>query len=168
MRTELRHQFTDMETKYKSVNETKAQICDFLISRRVPEQACPQDWIGNEDSCYFISTFARYYNAAKEYCDKSESNLFEISSKEEMNFINKALREQGSSYWIGKCKPGNVASHVLYQINVGKSQCSECPSLSWSRRCSAQHRFICERSAPLCLDIPEKIQDLCQQPEEPT
>ncbi|XP_072891046.1 uncharacterized protein [Hemitrygon akajei] len=35
MHSDLRHQFTEMETKYRSVNETKAQICEFLTSRRV-------------------------------------------------------------------------------------------------------------------------------------
>ncbi|XP_059816258.1 uncharacterized protein LOC132387959 isoform X2 [Hypanus sabinus] len=32
--SDLRHQFTEMETKYRSVNETKAQICELLTSRR--------------------------------------------------------------------------------------------------------------------------------------
>ncbi|XP_059814519.1 uncharacterized protein LOC132386259, partial [Hypanus sabinus] len=34
MLSDLRHQFTEMETKYRSVNETKAQICEFLTGRR--------------------------------------------------------------------------------------------------------------------------------------
>ncbi|XP_072892873.1 uncharacterized protein [Hemitrygon akajei] len=34
MHSDLRHQFTEMETKYRSVSETKAQICDFWTSRR--------------------------------------------------------------------------------------------------------------------------------------
>ncbi|XP_072894396.1 uncharacterized protein [Hemitrygon akajei] len=32
--SDLRHQFTEMETKYRSVNETKAQICELLTSRK--------------------------------------------------------------------------------------------------------------------------------------
>ncbi|XP_072132737.1 uncharacterized protein [Mobula birostris] len=38
MHTELRHQFTEMETKFRSVNETKAQICELLTSRRETSQ----------------------------------------------------------------------------------------------------------------------------------
>ncbi|XP_072891669.1 uncharacterized protein [Hemitrygon akajei] len=33
LHSDLRHQFTEMETKYRSVNETKAQICELLTSR---------------------------------------------------------------------------------------------------------------------------------------
>ncbi|XP_072890927.1 uncharacterized protein [Hemitrygon akajei] len=51
--SQIRHQFTEMETKYRSVNETKAQICELLTSRR--EQACSQGWVRNQDRCYFIS-----------------------------------------------------------------------------------------------------------------
>ncbi|XP_072894756.1 uncharacterized protein [Hemitrygon akajei] len=47
--SDLRHQFTEMETKYRSVNETKAQICEFLTSRR--EQACSEDWIRKKGRC---------------------------------------------------------------------------------------------------------------------
>ncbi|XP_072890939.1 uncharacterized protein [Hemitrygon akajei] len=32
--SQIRHKFTEMETKYRSVNETKAQICELLTSRR--------------------------------------------------------------------------------------------------------------------------------------
>ncbi|XP_072891637.1 uncharacterized protein [Hemitrygon akajei] len=34
LHNDLRHQFTEVETKYRSVNETKAQICELLTSRR--------------------------------------------------------------------------------------------------------------------------------------
>ncbi|XP_059816683.1 uncharacterized protein LOC132388361 [Hypanus sabinus] len=33
--SQVSHKFTEMETKYRSVNETKAQICELLTSRRV-------------------------------------------------------------------------------------------------------------------------------------
>ncbi|XP_072891102.1 uncharacterized protein [Hemitrygon akajei] len=51
MHSDLRHQLTEMETKYRSVNETKAQICELLTSRR--EQTCSQDWIRNEGPVLF-------------------------------------------------------------------------------------------------------------------
>ncbi|XP_059816963.1 uncharacterized protein LOC132388607 [Hypanus sabinus] len=34
MQCDLRHQCAEMEAKYRSVNETKAQFCEFLTSRR--------------------------------------------------------------------------------------------------------------------------------------
>ncbi|XP_059814700.1 oxidized low-density lipoprotein receptor 1-like [Hypanus sabinus] len=70
-----------METKYRSVNETKAQICELLTSRR--EQTFSQEWIRNEEGCYFISTFKYYYKEAKEYCLNTDSKLLEINSAEE-------------------------------------------------------------------------------------
>ncbi|XP_072891676.1 uncharacterized protein [Hemitrygon akajei] len=159
---ELRHQFTEMDTKYRSLNETKAQICELLTSRR--EQAFSQDWIRNEDSSYFISTLHISYDEAKQYCLNSDSNLLEINSAEEENFVDKAVRDQGSSYWIGKCKDGNVVSYVVYWMNAGDFNCGVCTWQSRGKPCSQVLKlFICEKSAPLCPDISEKIQDLCQQ-----
>ncbi|XP_072890911.1 uncharacterized protein [Hemitrygon akajei] len=104
MHSDLRHQFTKMETKYRSVNETKAQICELLTSRR--EQPFSQEWIRNEDGCYFISTFNYSYNEAKQYCLNTDSKLLEINSAQEQIFFSKTIRDQGISYWIGKCKDG--------------------------------------------------------------
>ncbi|XP_072891091.1 uncharacterized protein [Hemitrygon akajei] len=166
MHSDLRHQFTEMETKYRSVNETKAQICELLTSRR--EQTCSQDWIKNKGLCYFISTFESSYEGAKQLCSISDSKLLEINSNEEENFVNNRIRDHDSSYWIGTCKAGKVASNVVYKVKSGKFECGECKS-SWLVSCKDdQHRFICEKPAPLCPDIPEKIRDLCQKPVEPT
>ncbi|XP_072132044.1 uncharacterized protein [Mobula birostris] len=52
MHTDLRHRFTELETKFRSVNETKGQICELLTSRREFCQKCSPrparlilDWI---------------------------------------------------------------------------------------------------------------------------
>ncbi|XP_072892876.1 uncharacterized protein [Hemitrygon akajei] len=164
--SDLRHQFTEMETKYRSVNETKAQICELLTSRR--EQACSKDWIRNEDLCYFISTFTIPYGEAKELCSHLHSKLLEINSTEEEKFVTKAVEDQDSAFWVGKCKVGEAASNVVYKVNAGKFECSECKSGLLGSCKNDQHRFICEKPAPLCPDIPEKIPDLCQKPVEPT
>ncbi|XP_059818405.1 C-type lectin domain family 2 member F-like [Hypanus sabinus] len=156
-----------METKYRSVNETKARICELLTSRR--DKAFSQDWISNKGSCYFISTFLISYDEAKQYCSNSDSNLLQINSAEELNFVAKAVSDHGSSYWIGKCKDGNVASYVVSWMAAGDFSCGVCTWHSRRKPCSQiLKRFICERSAPLCPDISEKIQDLCQQQVGPT
>ncbi|XP_072891088.1 uncharacterized protein [Hemitrygon akajei] len=163
--TELRQQFTKMKQKYKSAKETKGQICELLTSRR--EQTCSQDWIKNKGLCYFISTFESSYEGAKQLCSISDSKLLEINSNEEENFVNNRVRGQDSSYWIGTCKAGKVASNVVYKVKSGKFECGECKSI-WLGSCKDdQHRFICEKPAPLCPDIPEKIRDLGQKPVEP-
>ncbi|XP_072891059.1 C-type lectin domain family 7 member A-like [Hemitrygon akajei] len=104
MHSDLRHQFTEMETKYRSVNKTKAQICELLTSRR--EQPCCQDWIRNEDKCYFISTSEKSYEDAKQYCSNSDSKLLEINSTEEENFVKNTIIDKRRLYWIGKCEAG--------------------------------------------------------------
>ncbi|XP_072890936.1 uncharacterized protein [Hemitrygon akajei] len=164
---DLRHQFTEMETKYRSVNETNNQICELLTSRR--EQGCYQDWIRNENRSYFISTVNTSYDEAKQYCSISYSTLLEINSAEEQKFVVKAVRDQRSSYWIGKCKDGKVASNVMFRMYGGVPECGECTWYTELKHCSqVRTRFVCEKSAPLCPDISEKIRDLCQQPVEPT
>ncbi|XP_059817790.1 C-type lectin domain family 9 member A-like [Hypanus sabinus] len=165
--TELRLQFTEMQTKYRSVNETKAQICELLTSRS--EQNCSQSWIGNEGGCYFITTFKLSYHKARQYCSDADSKLLEINSAEEANFVVKAVRDQGSSYWIGKCKDGKVASHVLFRINGGDFECGKCANDTEVKDCSqVPARFICEKSEFLYPDIYEMIKDLCRQPVGPT
>ncbi|XP_072891453.1 uncharacterized protein [Hemitrygon akajei] len=165
--SDLRHQFTEMETKYRSVNETKAQICELLTSRR--DQAFSQEWIRNEDRCYFISTFNYSYDDAKQYCLNTDSKLLEINSAEEQNFFSKTIHVQDISYWIGKCKDRKVASNVLGRNNGGDFECGVCGPYTENKPCDkVRTRFICEKSAPLCPDISEKIQNLCQQHVGPT
>ncbi|XP_072891656.1 uncharacterized protein [Hemitrygon akajei] len=167
MHSDLRHQFREMETKYRSVNETKAQICELLTSRR--EQPFSQEWIRNEDGCYFISTFNYSYNEAKQYCLNSDSKLLEISSAQEQIFFSKTIRDQGISYWIGKCKDGKEASNVLGRNNGGDFECGVCGPYTENKPCDeVRTRFVCEKSAALCPDISDKIQDLCEQQVGPT
>ncbi|XP_059817568.1 C-type lectin domain family 7 member A-like [Hypanus sabinus] len=155
-----------METKYRSVNETKAQICELSTSRR--EQACSQDWIRNEDRCYFISTFTIPYDGAKELCSHLDSKLLEINFIEEEKFVIKAVSEQDNAFWIGKCKTGEEASNVVYKMSAGKFECGECKSPRIGSCKDDLHRFICEKPAPLWSDIPENIRDLCQKLVGPT
>ncbi|XP_072132432.1 uncharacterized protein [Mobula birostris] len=163
---DLRHNFNHLEMQCRTLNETNAQICQLLTSRQ--DHACSQDWIKNEGRCYFISTFKRSYDGAKQHCSDSDSKLFEINSEEEEIFVNKTFGEQDNSYWIGKCKAGKVASNLVYKMDAGKFECSECKS-GWLSSCkNDQHRFICEKSASLHPDVAEKIWDLCQNLVEPT
>ncbi|XP_059814520.1 uncharacterized protein LOC132386260 [Hypanus sabinus] len=124
--SDIHHQFTEMETKYRSVIESKARICNFWTSSR--EQTCSKDWVTNTDRCYYVSTF-------------------ETSFPRAMNTVH----------------------GLMYKVTSGSSSCSECTSSGGSDYClHDKHHFICEKSAPCCPDIPEKIQVLCQQPGEPT
>ncbi|XP_072131920.1 uncharacterized protein [Mobula birostris] len=163
--SDLRHQFTQMETKYKLVNDSMAQICELLTSRR--EQTCPPDWTETEGRCYFISTSVKSYDGAREHCSKFDARLMEINSNMEKTFVSNDVSRY-TAYWIGKCANGNVASYLLYKVKYGWATCSKCDSYAWSYDCQKEYRFICEKSEYLYPDIPEEVQGLCQQPVGPT
>ncbi|XP_072891399.1 C-type lectin domain family 17, member A-like [Hemitrygon akajei] len=163
MHSDLRHQFTEMETKYRSVNETKAQICELLTSRR--EQTCSKDWLTNKDRCYYVSTFHTSFQKAKQECSNRDSRLLEINSRDEARFVSHNLPDNNLVYWIEKCENGNVGRNLLYKASPGNPECIQCGT---SNTCDGDRNFICERSAPLFPDVPEKILGLCQQPVEST
>ncbi|XP_059814756.1 oxidized low-density lipoprotein receptor 1-like [Hypanus sabinus] len=91
-----------METKYRSVDETKAQLCELLTSRR--EQNCSKDYVTNKDRCYYFSTFETSLYKAIQECSKRDSSLLEINSRDEANFVSRNLVNQTHTYWIGKCE----------------------------------------------------------------
>ncbi|XP_059816211.1 C-type lectin domain family 9 member A-like [Hypanus sabinus] len=161
MNNDLRHQFTEMETKYRSVNETKAEICELLTSRR--EQTCSEDWIRKKDRCYYITTFTTAFPRAVQECSNRGSRLLEINSRDEANGVSNAIGNLYGSYWIGKCEAGESASSLMLKHDSGMPNCGNCDSPGWGIRCNRRHRFICEKSTHFRTDIPEKIQDLCQQ-----
>ncbi|XP_059815607.1 uncharacterized protein LOC132387481 [Hypanus sabinus] len=151
--------------RYLVANPHNNRVPNVSASTAACEQAFSQDWIKNAEQRYFISTFEASYDEAKQHCLKYHSNLLEIISEEEKKFVTKAVQDQSSSYWIGKCQDGKVATKVVYHMNAGKFKCSECKWYSPLYHCNRDnHRFICESSAPLCPDNSEMIQDVCQQP----
>ncbi|XP_072892884.1 C-type lectin domain family 9 member A-like [Hemitrygon akajei] len=166
MNSDLRHQLTEMETKYRSVKEAKAQICELLTSRR--EQTCSKDWVPNTDRCYYASKFETSFRKAIQECSNRDSRLLEINSRDEASFVSHRVLYKTRSYWIGKCEVGNVGLALLYNESPGPSVCRDCDSYVRGSPCDRDRRFICEKSAPLFPDVPEKIQGLCQQPVEST
>ncbi|XP_059818825.1 killer cell lectin-like receptor subfamily B member 1, partial [Hypanus sabinus] len=166
--SQFRHQFTEMETKCRSINETKAQICEFLTSRRV--QNCSENWIRNNDRCYYVSTLQTNFSRAIQECSNRDSSLLEINSRDEASFVSNNLVYKNLEYWIGKCEDGNVSSGLLYKGTTGTPPCRLCDPTAVRPiyPCDLDQPFICEKSVHLCPQIPEKIQGLCQQPVEAT
>ncbi|XP_072131759.1 oxidized low-density lipoprotein receptor 1-like isoform X1 [Mobula birostris] len=160
----LQSKINEMEAKYKAVNETKAQICELLTSRR--GQPCSDEWIPNKDRCYYVSTSERSFHEAMQECSNLDSRLLEIDSRDEASFVFHKLVHPYRAYWIGKCEEGNVDWRLLYKVHSATHACSQCKTNGRNNRCDLDRRFICEKSAPLFPDIPEKIQGLCRQPLE--
>ncbi|XP_072131962.1 uncharacterized protein [Mobula birostris] len=153
----------------RTLKWTKGEICQFLTSsREFPEQTCSKDWIINKDRCYYVSTFETSSSRAVQECLKLDSRLLEICSKDEESFVSHNLAYGNHAYWIGKCKDGNVAWSLLFKVSSGTSECGGCDPNREGFTCDSDRRFMCEKSAALFRDIPEHIQDLCQQPVEAT
>ncbi|XP_072132004.1 C-type lectin domain family 9 member A-like isoform X1 [Mobula birostris] len=160
----LQSKINEMEAKYKAVNETKAQICELLTSRR--GQPCSEKWITNTDRCYYVSTIETSFHEAMQECSNLDSRLLEIDSRDEASFVTHKLVHRDRAYWIGKCEEGYVDLGLLYKVQSATPACSQCKTNGWKNRCDRDRCFICEKSAPLFPDIPEKIQGLCRQPLE--
>ncbi|XP_072131988.1 uncharacterized protein [Mobula birostris] len=166
MHNDLRHQITEIKTKLRSVKNSMAQICEFLISRR--EERCPGNWTESADRCYFISTLEKSYDAARNHCSNVDASLLEINSNKEKDFVSNSIDNEHGTYWIGKCADGNVTSYLLYEMSHGSPNCSKSHSYQQSIIFERKHRFICEKSALFYPDIPEEIQRLCPEPDWPT
>ncbi|XP_072891670.1 uncharacterized protein [Hemitrygon akajei] len=120
-------------------SDLRHQFCELLTSKI--EQTCSKDWITNKDRSYYVSTF-------------------ETLSPERCKSVQTVI--QGCWKSIQGMKR-NVGQSLLYKASFGIRVCSQCVR---NNLCVHDRRFICEKSAPLFPDIPEKIQALCQQPVE--
>ncbi|XP_062895609.1 B-cell differentiation antigen CD72-like isoform X2 [Mobula hypostoma] len=155
---DLLQQFNVMETKFKTVNETKARICELLTSRT--EETCSQGWVNRTGACYFISTVAKSHAEAKQECSNNASTLLEISSMAEEKFVVNTVNGNGY-YWIGKCLgSGTAECSLLYKMV--EPVCKSCASDSAPAVCSGENYFICKKPA-----IPSETWGLCQNSPGP-
>ncbi|XP_059817837.1 uncharacterized protein LOC132389338 [Hypanus sabinus] len=159
MHRDLGQQFRELEKKYRSVNETKARICELLTSRR--ELKCCEGWIYTNGACYFISKVAKSQDEAKDECSKNGSKLLEFSSEE--NFLFNALNGSGY-YWVENCGDSLPAGNNVVH-KTGKGECKSCPSDLPGVDCPGENYFICKTSA--ISVIPRKAWELCQKSPGP-
>ncbi|XP_059816815.1 natural killer cells antigen CD94-like, partial [Hypanus sabinus] len=133
------------------------------ICWRIHEQTCSEDWVTNGDRCYYASKFETSFRQAIQECSNRDSRLLEVNTRDEANFVSHRVLYLQRAFWIGKCELRNVSLGLLLNVSPGQSVCMYCEPYGRGLPCDRVHRFICEKSALLFPDIPEKIQDLCQQ-----
>ncbi|XP_072131776.1 uncharacterized protein [Mobula birostris] len=155
---DLLQQFNVMQTKFKTVNETKVRICELLTSSR--EETCCQGWVNRRGAFYFISTVAKSHAEAKQECSNNGSTLLEISSMDEQKFVFNTVN--GSShYWIGKCLDSGTAECNLLHKTL-EPVYESCASDPAPAGCFGENYFICKKPA-----IPSETWGLCQNSSGP-
>lgn len=61
--------------------------------------ACPENWIGVGNKCFYFSEFSSNWTFSQAFCKAQEAQLARFDNQEELNFLR---RYKGSfDYWIG-------------------------------------------------------------------
>ncbi|XP_038963830.1 C-type lectin domain family 2 member D11 isoform X1 [Rattus norvegicus] len=61
--------------------------------------ACPRNWIGVGNKCFYFSEYASNWTFSQTFCKAQEAELARFDTEEELNFLS---RYKGSfDYWIG-------------------------------------------------------------------
>nr|AFI61942.1 ClrH [Mus musculus]AFK08665.1 C-type lectin domain family member J [Mus musculus] len=61
--------------------------------------ACPQNWIGSGNKCFYFSEYTSNWTFAQNFCMAQEAQLARFDNQDELNFL---MRYKGTfDFWIG-------------------------------------------------------------------
>ncbi|KAL0611141.1 Early activation antigen CD69 [Plecturocebus cupreus] len=61
--------------------------------------SCPDDWVGYQRKCYFISTAKKSWTSAQNACSEHGATLAVIDSEKDMNFLKRYAGR--GEHWVG-------------------------------------------------------------------
>ncbi|XP_067367977.1 asialoglycoprotein receptor 1-like [Channa argus] len=159
----LTQQITDMETKWKDDNVTRAQwsIDQYCPGRTC--EACQQQWYNNQSSCYAVNNAERSnqktWEEAREDCRGKNSDLAVIVTEAQKKFTtDNSWKQAGiSGYWIGlKVEDGrwkwvdgtNLTNDLWNEPPVNGRCATSLQSQGWrSVNCTDKNAWICGKKA---------------------
>ncbi|XP_031239454.1 C-type lectin domain family 2 member D11-like isoform X2 [Mastomys coucha] len=69
------------------------------ISVKNTYAACPRNWIGFGNKCFYFSEHLRNWTLAQDFCMAHEAQLARFDNQEDLNFLNRY--KETFDYWIG-------------------------------------------------------------------
>nr|Q8VI21.1 RecName: Full=C-type lectin domain family 2 member F; AltName: Full=C-type lectin-related protein C; Short=Clr-c [Mus musculus]AAL37197.1 C lectin-related protein C [Mus musculus] len=119
--------------------------------------ACPKNWIGVGNKCFYFSEYTSNWTFAQTFCMAQEAQLARFDNEKELNFLK---RHMNSSHWIGLHRdssehPWRWTDNTEYNNTFLIQGDGECGFLSdngiSSSRDYIPRKWICSRSSNYML-----------------
>ena len=124
-------------------------------------EACGEGWEENGEHCYLLSTEAKNWTDAEDFCQQAEGHLASIHSNVTNDFVAEGTKRRGlDRLWLGgndieeegtwkwtDCTPWEDTFWGGGEPNnLGEEDCLEVRSLKWNDlKCSGEQGFVCSK-----------------------